>query len=324
MEAGLDETFVRCATSGLETPDESRQPLTKPGPFMDNLLEFFASMPSWQRSFLLIGGIVALWFAEGMRPMVALSSRSRHAMINLALTVLQLVVGLAFAALIVLAADFTTVSSFGLLYQVALPLWAHVVLGVLFLDFFAAYLIHYVEHKIRWMWRFHLVHHSDTHIDVTTGLRHHPGETVIRSTAILGAVLLLGIPIGVFVLYQTLSVLFAQIEHANIRVPDGIDRLLSLVIVTPNMHKVHHHFEQPLTDTNYGNIFSIWDRVFGTFAYAAPESLTYGIDTHMKPAEHSRLVNLLSMPFRELRSPSSNELHRAVDDKMKSREGEGK
>jgi len=101
-------------------------------------------------------------------------------------------------------------------------------------------------------------------------------------------------------------VLFAHIPHANINLPKGLDKALSYIFVTPNMHKVHHHFTQPLTDTNYGNIFSIWDRIFGTFASVEDtRSLKYGIDTHMDPKENDRLINLLSIPFQPYRTPES-------------------
>jgi sterol desaturase/sphingolipid hydroxylase (fatty acid hydroxylase superfamily) len=154
------------------------------------------------------------------------------------------------------------------------------------------------------MWKFHLVHHSDTNVDVTTGLRHHPGETVFRISFTILAVIIVGAPIGIVMLYQSLSVLFAHLTHANINMPKKLDRALSYVLVTPNMHKVHHHYVQPLTDTNYGNIFSIWDRVFGTFAYVPDHTkIVYGIDTHMKPEENSQLKNLLGIPFQPYRPP---------------------
>jgi sterol desaturase/sphingolipid hydroxylase (fatty acid hydroxylase superfamily) len=172
------------------------------------------------------------------------------------------------------------------------------------LDFIGAWLVHWVEHKVKWMWKFHLIHHTDTTVDVTTGLRHHPGETVFRIFFTILGVFLVGVPIGIVMLYQSLSVLFAHITHANINMPVKVDKALSLVFVTPNMHKVHHHYTQPLTDTNYGNIFAIWDRVFGTFAEVDDiKNLKYGIDTHMDPEENDRLGNLLKIPFQEYRPP---------------------
>jgi len=275
---------------------------------MENVIQFFETIPASYRTLALSLGLVAFWILEGLVPLFSFSYRKwHHAGINLFLTLLQFAVGLTFASLIVRAADFTVANHFGLLYLVNLPLWLHVILGIFLLDLIGAWLIHWIEHRVRWMWKFHLIHHTDTTIDVTSGLRHHPGETILRSSFGLLAVLIAGVPIGVFFIYQTLSILFAQITHANVRSPLRLDRVLSWIFVTPNMHKVHHHFKQPLTDTNYGNIFSIWDRLFGTFAYVNdPAELTYGIDTHMAPEEYNRVWNLLSIPFQKYRAPEGS------------------
>ena len=129
---------------------------------------------------------------------------------------------------------------------------------------------------------------------------------MFRVTFTLLSILIAGLPVGVVMIYQTLSALFAQITHANIKTPAKIDRLLSYIFVTPKMHKVHHHFAQPLTDTNYGNIFSIWDRLFRTFVEVETKTLQYGIDTHMEMEEHSSLKNLLAIPFQKYRAPSAS------------------
>src|ERR1700754_4823434 len=130
------------------------------------------------------------------------------------------------------------------------------------------------------MWKFHIIHHSDTWVDTTTANRHHPVESLFRAVFTLLAVVVTGCTMWLFFLYQFLSVLFAQFNHANISLPKWLDDILSWVIVSPNMHKVHHHYVQPLTDTNYGNIFSIWDRLFGTYVKINDTtSLHYGIDT---------------------------------------------
>jgi sterol desaturase/sphingolipid hydroxylase (fatty acid hydroxylase superfamily) len=133
---------------------------------------------------------------------------------------------------------------------------------------------------------------------VTTGLRHHPVETLMRLASQWLAIAVGGIPIGVFFMYQIVSVFFAQLTHANIGPWPSLDRILSLVFVTPNMHKVHHHYKKPLTDTNYGNVLSIWDRLFGSFAAVPPERLTYGIDSIPSVRDTERLGALLSLPFR--------------------------
>ena len=271
---------------------------------MESFLNFFENIPSELRSGIFVGGLLFFWILEGAVPLFKINYRRwRHAGINVLFNIMALVVGLGFAWLLLTTSDFTTTNKFGLLYLFELPVWLHVVLGVLLLDLVGAYFIHWVEHKVRWMWKFHLVHHSDTNVDVTTGLRHHPGEIVFRSSFTILGVLLLGLPMGIIMFYQTLSVIFAQITHANIKMPRSIDRALSLIFVTPLMHKVHHHFERPLTDTNFGNIFSVWDRLFGTFAQVENTTeLKYGVDTHMDPAENDNVRNLLAIPFQKYRT----------------------
>jgi len=108
-------------------------------------------------------------------------------------------------------------------------------------------------------------------------------------------------------LYQSLSVLFAHLTHANISLPQNLDRIISYLFVTPNMHKVHHHYKQPLTDSNYGNIFSIWDRIFGTYTFVNDsKSLVYGIDTHINDSKIDSFTNLLLIPFKKLKKTKNS------------------
>lgn len=272
---------------------------------MEAFVEFFENIPSSFRAGILIGGIFLFWIIEGVFPLFEFGYKKvRHALINGALTLFFMIIGLGFAGILLWSATFVADNQFGLLYLVEMPLWLQAVIGVMLLDFIGAYLVHFVEHKVKWMWRFHLVHHSDTTVDVTTGLRHHPGEAIFRMLFTVMGVLLVGAPIWIVFLYQSFSALFTHFNHANIQMPKKVDRALSYIFVTPYMHKVHHHYTQPLTDTNYGNIFSIWDRVFGTFAQVDDtKELVYGIDTHMNPEEHDDLGNLLKIPFQKYRPP---------------------
>ena len=173
--------------------------------------------------------------------------------------------------------------------------------GIMLLDFISAWLIHYLEHQVKWMWQFHIVHHVDQHVDVTTANRHHPAESIFRALFTLLAVWITGAPIWVLMLYQSLSVLFAQFEHANIRLPRYVDRVLGWVFISPDIHKVHHHYKQPLTDSNYGNIFSLWDRLFGTFIREQRSNLSYGLDTHLREGNEDRIGNMLRIPFQPYR-----------------------
>ena len=178
------------------------------------------------------------------------------------------------------------------------------------MDLIGAYLVHLIEHKVKILWRFHLIHHTDTWIDTTSANRHHPGESIIRFVFTALGVLIVGSPIWLVFIYQTLSVISTQFNHANISLPKKIDTTLSYFIISPDMHKVHHHFTLPYTDSNYGNIFSVWDRLFGTFMYLPKEKIIYGIDTHMNPKENNKLFNLLKIPFQKLRYPENTKNHK--------------
>jgi sterol desaturase/sphingolipid hydroxylase (fatty acid hydroxylase superfamily) len=174
------------------------------------------------------------------------------------------------------------------------------------MDLIGGYSIHRIEHSVRWMWGFHVIHHSDENIDVTSGLRHHPIETVFRLSSQAFAIFICGIPMGVVFLYGLISIFFAQLTHANISPPVALDRFFSLIFVTPNMHKVHHHRTRPLTNTNYGNVLSIWDRMFGTFAQVDMDMLSYGLDNMAHPDDHLKLTRLLVIPFQ--RGKTSDEV----------------
>ena len=113
------------------------------------------------------------------------------------------------------------------------------------------------------------------------------------------AVFIVGAPIWLVFVYQSLSALLSQFNHANITLPPWLDRAVGWLIVTPNMHHVHHHYQLPLTDTNYGNIFSFWDRWLGTYAEADQSELIYGIDTHMEGPDHQHIGRMLRLPFDE-------------------------
>ncbi|HKG59332.1 MAG TPA: sterol desaturase family protein, partial [Pyrinomonadaceae bacterium] len=152
-------------------------------------------------------------------------------------------------------------------------------------------------HKSWLGWQFHRVHHSEKSVDVTTAFRQHPGETVWRLLWQLAAIAVFGIPLWIVVIYLSLSALNAQLEHANIRLNGTLDRFLRLLFVTPHMHKVHHSRDQKETDSNYSNIFSLWDKIFGTYTSATDfRQLSYGLDG-FDGKERQTLGGLLKMPF---------------------------
>lgn len=247
---------------------------------------------------MLVAGLVLLWVIEGAIPRLRFTgNKYRHAGTNLFFTLTTAIVNFGFAFLIVKASQWTAAEQFGLLYWLSLPLWLHAVLAILMMDFIGAYLIHFIQHKVAWMWHFHKIHHTDKEVDTTTALRHHPVESVFRVVALFTAIVSMGVPIWMVMLYQSLSAFMSQFNHANIRLPHWLDKALSWIIVSPDMHKVHHSRYQPETDSNYANIFSIWDRLFGTFVTVKDTtSLRYGLDEY-QDARYSQIGPLLKVPF---------------------------
>ena len=272
---------------------------------MESLILYFETIPSLHRSIILVGGISFFWLLEGLLPLRSLPYKKwQHALPNFFFTITSILVNFSLAFLLLTTADWVNTNQFGLLHLVSLPFWLYVLLGVLFLDFIGAYLAHWTEHRLKPLWMVHLVHHSDHHVDTTTANRHHPFESVVRFTFTLVAVFILGTPIGVVMLYQSLSVVLSQFNHANIQLPKKVDTVLSFILVTPHMHKVHHHYVLPYTDSNFGNIFAIWDRLLGTYMHLAAEKIVYGVDVFPNETENSRVVPLLKQPFQPYQKPT--------------------
>jgi len=272
---------------------------------MEKFIDFFEHVPSWQRAVAIASGILFFWFIESLIPLfTGQYPKVRHAGLNIIFTASTILVNVIFAFLTVWGTAYSTVHKSGLLNIVHLPVWLYLLLGLMFMDLISSWLIHWIQHKVKWMWIFHIIHHSDTWVDTTTANRHHPGESVFRAIFTFLAVVATGASLWLIYLYQFLSVLFSQFNHANISLPLWLDNILSWVIVSPNMHKVHHHYVQPYTDTNYGNIFSVWDRLFGTYAHVRDiRCIRYGIDIYMKEEENNRVGKLMRIPFDPYRPP---------------------
>jgi sterol desaturase/sphingolipid hydroxylase (fatty acid hydroxylase superfamily) len=274
---------------------------------MESIIQYFNHIPSTHRALLLVGGISFFWLIESFVPLFNFKyNKVRHAGLNLFFTFTTILVNFALAFALVKTSDWVATKQFGVLFLMPeMPIWLYAIIGLMLLDLVGAYFIHWVEHQVKWMWQFHLVHHSDKNVDTTTANRHHPGESVFRLIFTCLAVVVTGAPIWMIFLYQFLSAFLSQFNHANIVLPKSIDRIVGLVLVTPNIHHVHHHYVLPHTDSNYGNIFSIWDRLFGTYMSMENAEIVYGIDTHQDHKEHSHIGTILKVPFSNYRKPSN-------------------
>jgi sterol desaturase/sphingolipid hydroxylase (fatty acid hydroxylase superfamily) len=246
------------------------------------------------------GILLVLWQLEAWLPLfVDRPARLRHAGRNLVIAGLNLLVNaLVFTTAIAWVAAWAGTAHFGLLNEVPLPLWLGLPVALLLFDAWM-YLWHRANHAVPFLWRFHRMHHSDPTVDVTTALRFHVGEIVLSSTLRLAVIPLLGLRIGEIILYETLLLPVIAFHHSNVALPEAWDRRLRLVIVSPNMHRVHHSNWQPETDSNFASIFSFWDRLAGTLRLRRnPRDLTYGLDG-LEGENWQTVSGLLATPFRE-------------------------
>lgn len=265
---------------------------------LESIIDYFSTIPSSHRTLILVGGITFFSLIESAVPLFSLNyGRAKHGMINIFFTLTTIVVNFLLAFILVMGSDYVVYHGFGLLQWIEMPLWLLAILGVMLLDFLAAWLPHWVEHHVTWMWKFHVIHHTDQHVDTTSANRHHPGESVIRFTFTIMAAIVLGAPMWLVMLYQSLSIILSQFNHSNVVIPNWLDRIVDKVICTPNMHHVHHHYRMPYSDTNYGNIFSFWDRIFATYSKVDNSKLIYGVDTYMEKEDTESIIHMLKLPF---------------------------
>ena len=233
----------------------------------NELLEHFQTLEQrpLERMAILVGGLLIFWIIEGAIPLFPLKykkTKLRHAGVNFVFTVIHLIIHTFLAILIVKLSDWCLQNSFGIVY------WTNA--------------------------------NSDTNVDVTTGLRHHPGDSLLRGIFFLLLIFISGAPMYSVMIYQTLVVIATAFTHANISLPVSVDKALSFILISPNMHKIHHHWKQPYTDSNYGAVFSIWDRLLGTFKSLDIKQVRYGLDRYYPEDKDEDVLMLLKKPFEKL------------------------
>lgn len=271
----------------------------------DNFLQYFQTLDHRpvERMAFLVGGMLLLWIIEGAVPLVVMrykKNKVRHAVVNLSFTLIHLIIHTGLAILIVLLSDWCKVNQFGIVYWSGASVLGTIIISFLVLDFFGGWLVHIIEHKVRLLWKFHLIHHADNNVDVTTALRHHPVESVLRGVFFFAGIFVSGAPMYAVMIFQTLLIIASQITHANVNLPRWLDIAASYIFVSPNMHKVHHHWKQPFTDSNYGAVLSIWDRLLGTYKKLDRSELKYGLDRYYPNEKDEDFVMLMKKPFGKL------------------------
>ena len=227
---------------------------------------------------IVVGLIVIFYVAENIfATQFKFDKMRQHLLHNVLMQVAIYLGSLVTAVLVVNAVDWLNTNKVGLLHYLDLPMWLNLVLGVMAFDF-VNYWFHRTAHRIPVLWRFHRVHHSDTRMDASTNLRAHPVDLLVYfglSNVVAAAIFGMDVTaLGVFFLVITPYVF---IEHSNIKFPVWLDKTFGSIFTTPNMHKVHHEQDQYYTDSNYADIFIIWDRIFGTFKYKPAGQINFGL-----------------------------------------------
>ena len=241
---------------------------------------------------------VSIWALESIFPAVqGRSHRLRHAMRNLTLTGGNLLVSALLSAfLLVGVANWAESSNFGLLRLIALPPLVTALLSIVLLDAWM-YLWHRANHEVALLWCFHRVHHSDTEMDVTSATRFHTSEIIISGILRALVIAILGVSLQNVLLYDALMLPVIFLHHSNINLPEAIDRILRTVVTTPAIHRVHHSRLLSETNSNYGTIFSFWDRLAHTFRLRSDGTrVEFGVQG-FEGEEWQSLRGLLLTPF---------------------------
>lgn len=261
------------------------------------MIELLVQSSHWQLlltalAFIALAGVEALFPLSGDRGL-----RGRRWFANAALFLMGFgVVFMASPLILQSAAWVQAALHFPPLTGLGLPVWLLVVVSFLLIDLLA-YLSHALFHGAPWLWRLHRAHHSDVVVDASTGVRHHPFEALVSAALQLMIFTVLGVPLLVILAYGLITTLWQFVTHADVRLPEPIDRALRLVLVTPGMHRVHHSVRVDEGNSNFGMVLSVWDRLFGTYRrrpVAERAGMPLGIEGEAAP----NLTALLADPLR--------------------------
>lgn len=254
------------------------------------------------RMSVFISILLVMMAAETLLPRKArVQARPKRWTANLLLVVIDsLVLRLVFPIVAVGVAAKTAQSGWGLFNLIALPQWLSVLAAIIILDMMI-YWQHVISHKWAPLWALHKVHHSDRDIDVTTALRFHPLEIILSMAYKMALIWLLGAPVIAVIIFEILLNGCAMFNHANLRLPKGVDKVLRAIIVTPDMHRVHHSAIERETNSNYGFSTSLWDRLFRSYTpqpSKGHDDMLIGLEAYQTQGPES-LLWALSLPFKQ-------------------------
>ena len=271
---------------------------------MNHLQQLINNYGSFFQLVIFILVFIVSWNIENITGVIFNYKKWKHAFVNIPFSLTnipgQLLLGLAFVKTI----EWTTRHQVGFLYHLQMSHNSILtfLIAFVFLDF-GEYIYHIIMHKVKRFWMFHIVHHSDSVVDVSTTFREHPGENIIRLSFTLLWVFVSGTAFWMLMLRQIIQTVTTLFAHMNYRLPDKADRIIGLVFITPNLHQVHHHYQQPYTDCNYGDVLSIWDRLFGTLKQMPANQLVFGVDAFMDKEQINNFPALAKLPFGKYQKP---------------------
>lgn len=271
---------------------------------MHKLSSFFSQHEDLTQVLLYAGVITGLWFAEMLASFDGIKIKWKHTSVNTLFIFTALPIQLVLTTFVVLISGWATAHHWGLINFIPFHTnpWVYYIVMFMMMDF-CEYVYHVTMHKIEPLWKFHLVHHSDLKVDVSTTIREHPCETCIRTCFLMLWVFICGPAIGVLILRQTFQSFSNIVAHTEFQLPSRLNKIIGLLFITPNLHHVHHHYQLPYTDCNYGDVLSIWDRLFGTYANVDRKDIVFGIDTHMDENLNGRFLNVIKLPFQKFDHP---------------------
>lgn len=250
---------------------------------------------NWQ-PFVFVSLLVSLSLAETYFPFSPNPDRLQHFRRNMSLTAINSALNFGLRGLLAAAAAFAGSRNVGLLNRLELSNVATAIIALFLLDL-SNYFMHRLKHGVPLLWRFHRVHHTDAHLDVTSGVRFHPGETLFSILFQTAVVVACGIPFWALVLYFLVLSAAIQLNHSNVRWPRWLDRAVRAFFVSPYMHRTHHSRVQSETDTNFGDIFPYWDRLFGTYYdKASLDGFVTGLEEY---GPGQSVLRLLRIPFQK-------------------------
>ena len=231
--------------------------------------------------------------------------RGLHLFQNILFQIVFFAVNLFFFSILVNCIEWLSVRKIGLLYLVELPFWIKLILSVMLFDF-ATYWLHRASHTIPLLWRLHRVHHSDTKMDSSTTFRFHPIElAIVYQAGNIVAAGIFGLDVTSLALYYFIVYIFFFLEHSNLNYPNWLNRTFGLLFVMPDHHRVHHHQEQFYTDSNFADIFIIWDRFFGTFKLIPLNQMKYGL-VEFEGEKKQSFLYLMKSPLVDMKREKSN------------------